>query len=500
MVGDSVIHLGRLRTAQGLARSFETGTLAQAGNFNRLTTTGALLKGSQAQDLGAMIEVYQWALAWGNSNLAAELELKIAEMIRDNAQILDQILAQVVQQRVRPKRFRPSREVAVALTMALGGGSSSTIRRKPKMQAAAILPERQWPDLWQEFTTLAEKKTPMDLQQFILHRLNLDHPLLSRYLSTRWRNNAGSEKIIQAVYGEKLKRLIPDSANHGAEVLKNALAHYCEYADVAHKLFHEGIEDIIWKFFEHILTASPDPWLRYYILKVALYLAIRDHQKQYSERLISLGRLALKDKEPLNALIGFQIIEVLDNELSHQLTREDFSQEWPKPKGLHVFGTAVERRAKGLLIDYIERSSHHIQETRVSIHDLKPTSSLADFNPENDYRLPPFQKKYELLKNLTAQYKDPITFFSHFMAERVLVVALPSGEKLVLNGHHSVAALKRGADEGLIPQGWLESIPADIYNYDLYVPQFLARQILMFGAELTWDDVVPKQLLTPPSR
>lgn len=485
MAGDITINLAPFATAQGLAEGFETGALGEADNFVQLATLEGLLEAAENEDFGSTITAYKWAVALGNRDLVARLGPEIAKLVREKEKRLNGLLATVSKTIKPPKILRPRRVVMGEAFARLDGmglslkpGPKGPLRSPAVFQPSTLSPEQKWPGQWEPLKKMVAGYPSPEIRHYIRAALGFDHPLLAKFLDYIAQDGPQSDRLIEAVASEKLSRAIQEQADPVALLsLSEVLDEDCEALHVGFELDKKGISQSIWQFFKKIVESHPDPWLRYYVLKIVFYVVVRDYSRQYEEEYTALAESALKDKESLNILVALHILEKV-GPLQNRIPEGGLN-------GQNSRGTAIQRKAQSKLLSYIFDGGETVVRTMLSIQDLKPASSPAGLNsdPERYYRA--------LLDILAQAAGDRDQVFKLFFGERKFVKAIrfSNGDHLLIQEVPRFAALKKAADQGLIPQEWLDRIPVETISYNLVIPEFFARQILTSGIDWTWEDI-----------
>lgn len=136
-----------------------------------------------------------------------------------------------------------------------------------------------------------------------------------------------------------------------------------------------------------------------------------------------------------------------------------------------------------------------------SVRNTRPLHSLADFNPDMDFRIPRLLEKSHNLHSLIAKYgldRDRVLNEFLFSMDEDGCVSTPRviqfanmKVNLLVQGHHRIAALIDFANKGLIPQSWLENLhlPSVVYRGD-DEPEHVVYYFCTAGQNKTWQDVI----------
>lgn len=478
MAGDITINLAPFTTAQGLAEGFETGALGEADNFVQLATLEGLLEAAENEDFGSMIVAYKWAVALGNRDLVAKLGPEIAKLVREKEKRLNGLLA-TIGRTIRPPKILRPRRMVMKEAFAHPNGMGLSLKPSPAPPRSQTLsPEQKWPGQWEPLKKMVAGYPAPEIRRYIRAALGFDHPLLTKFLDTIAQDGPQSDRLIEAVASEKLSRAIQEQSDPVTLLsLSEVLDEDCEALHVGFELDKKGISQSIWQFFKKTVESHPDPWLRYYVLKIVFYIVVRDFSKQYEEEYTALAESGLKDRESLNILMAIHILEK-SGAPQNRLPEGGLN-------GKNSRDTAIQRKAKSKLLSYIFDGGETVVRTMLSIKDLKPASSPAGLNsdPERYYRA--------LLDILAQAAGDRDQMFKLFFGERKFVKAIrfSNGDHLLIQEVPRFAALKKAADQGLIPQEWLDRIPVESISYNLVIPESFARQILTSGIDWTWEDI-----------
>ncbi len=148
----------------------------------------------------------------------------------------------------------------------------------------------------------------------------------------------------------------------------------------------------------------------------------------------------------------------------------------------------------------------------VDVASLHPSETLVDFVADRagGVRQPVMLRYLEILKRIVAR-KGLISpdvvikefFETSWVSTRavvpICVIQLPSGYRVIANGHHRVAALVQAVRENIIPAEWLKRIPVDmqIFPNDFPIPEVLYLQVRAPAYQMSVDDLLPSLTPTP---
>ncbi len=264
-------------------------------------------------------------------------------------------------------------------------------------------------------------------------------------------------------------------------------------------------------FLAKVVRVHRDDYMRYFALKLMMNLYASREMMLEDEHILGLLGPALSDREPLIAFTAWKFIyQRLSAELGRKIGGDSFSTEIltryiESPDfGIRRYFAHPPLTLKAMdsvikfIWEYLAK-----EKKEISIGEFTPYHSLADFYPNPDSRPPAMEDKYRILKRIVEFFgtadKDGTlaTFFGtpsygYGKEESVLVLELSGGERLLLQGHHRIAALIKAAAEGIIPASWLDKIPVTVLRYKGPMPEALIRRTLLPPNKLTWPDLFPR--------
>lgn len=270
-------------------------------------------------------------------------------------------------------------------------------------------------------------------------------------------------------------------------------------AATADALFAQGAP-LFWKTMLALIAAHPSRDMRRFA--VDMVDAIAPHITAPDRLSLTLFiTAALRDSDATVVLKAWHINHAEQVVAPHLITEDWLNWRTPESSpqfGLarYVFGTASDHFMRRETLNPIMATST-TRESRIDLRSVQPMHSLADFNPNDAQRKSVLHGKMErlhyLLKTFGTARRDEILMLFTFEEGNgnIEVLQLPSGHRLMMDGHHRSATLLRAAQDGLIPESWLQIVPATVFHYTGDMPEFLVRRLATLGATLTWEDLLP---------
>jgi len=279
-------------------------------------------------------------------------------------------------------------------------------------------------------------------------------------------------------------------------------------------------------FFTLILRKHGETYMRYFALGFLHGLLGTRYFSIPAGGGFDLFAIGLGDREPIVVMGAWIFIQGLHPEMLADIGEYMFSNEPSSEVGSSPefqIARYIERRnlvqAASMSLYMQIESASMVSDASISISSFSPIHSLADYNPDPVQRGDIVEQKYELLKQIIAESgtngtneRDDV--MRRFLTspsldgneEGIHVLVLPSGRTYLIEGHHRVAALIKAAEDGTIPQEWLDHIPVTMLVYRGNMPEALIRRVLTLGVDLTWADLFPPRSgsagaapLTPPA-
>ncbi|MDO8462366.1 MAG: hypothetical protein Q7S98_05860 [Deltaproteobacteria bacterium] len=264
-----------------------------------------------------------------------------------------------------------------------------------------------------------------------------------------------------------------------------------------------------------VLKSDPDPAMKDYIFRLLgamIRHSLLTSNGPNGEAVKDLLFTGLADPDPVVAYQSWQVLRLVSPDEANAVTETSLSSEpsaaltsspdfdlprYSRPSYAHQI--ARFRMVQSL----IETSVYSVYPVVVSLDQLTPLHSLADFHPDRERRAGILAAKIDEIRRIITEegVSDPEKVIGEFLAGAggaVTVLRLPSGKRLVIDGHHRLAALYQAAREGLIPREWLERI-GPVREETVVAgstSEAVVDRVLTHGVRLTWDDLLPP--LTPP--
>lgn len=146
-----------------------------------------------------------------------------------------------------------------------------------------------------------------------------------------------------------------------------------------------------------------------------------------------------------------------------------------------------------------------IQDAVIPLRTFRPFHNPTYYDPaENisdqarDARLERELGRLQELIRSAALHTPPEQILARFMLGYsdkthclIDVLQLPSGWRMMLDGHHRTAVLLTAVRKGIMPAEWLDHIPTSLHIYNGPLPEPYIRRILTIGVTLTWNDFLP---------
>jgi len=390
-------------------------------------------------------------------------------------------------------------------------------------------PSRIWPELWDEY--LDVRQNSKELGRFVVSRC-LDKPPFV-------------EAVFEKEFGKK-SIFIPDMAIFHESVMSILEAMFIDYAsksgiysmlferyrpwsiltDVgrSNPIYAERVlkQDLV--LFKKILAdKSVSPLLHSYVL-----MLLRAILNAYDTRECWLYDLAegseIRDVYDLvypflsvdgqfyNVFLAYEILQMIydieeadDEELSigeYPSAGVRQSMQFGLKKYFSLIGSPKhdgphDHLYNFFMWDALHGSIYESGDRAVSLRDILPIHSLADYNPNPSVR-----------KSITAGYLTKLraivegagltreSLFKAFglpssgdTVADVKVLLLGDGSSYLIQGHHRMAALIMAGLEGLIPMDWLNGVPLHVMKTAYH--HALARPLVTRGVQLAWPDLFP---------
>jgi signal transduction histidine kinase len=261
---------------------------------------------------------------------------------------------------------------------------------------------------------------------------------------------------------------------------------------------------LFWKTVLTLVTTHPSRDMR----RLAIEMVHHNITRTTPEERTHLARVvqtALRDSDATIVLQAWQLNRAT-RVIDPQQVTEDWLN-WQEPGaspafGLarYVFGSASDHAMRRSTLNPIMETSA-LRDARIDIRTVQPMHSLADYNPNDAQRKLVLGKKMErldyLLRTFGSSQRDNILMLFTFEDGNgnIEVLELPSGHRIMMDGHHRTATLLSAVRNDKIPETWLESIPVTIYKYTGDMPEPLVRRLATLGATMTWDDLLPPPIL-----
>lgn len=388
------------------------------------------------------------------------------------------------------------------------------------------LPGKKWALEWNCLLERIGAEDWKGLYDYIRDNLDVYHPLIPRLVRCLEQNHDISleqaERVLETIYYFGLVmtiKIIADVSgeSHLVECLPmNPGMGLCGPKEVAFCLNCRIVESNVGPLLR-ILSTHSDPWMRWYILRIIMFLPL--NHKEDSPHFLEVVEEGLKDSFVLNALLAWsnweRVVGKAEEAKQILLKASDFNPpliEGSPEFGIskYVYASRFEQRAIMGMLNFNTVSFDRTQA--LSIEQFRPIHSLADYHPDPKRRRPITAGKYQKIRqivdeeglNRDAFFRRFLSFAEHENEEGIWirVLELPHSSssladpRILVQGHHRVAALLLAAGDGVIPKEWLDEIPVKVYRYDGSMPEILVRRIITLGVGLTWPDLFPPGILT----
>ncbi|MBI1908834.1 MAG: hypothetical protein HYS22_01525 [Deltaproteobacteria bacterium] len=280
--------------------------------------------------------------------------------------------------------------------------------------------------------------------------------------------------------------------------------------------------DPVWNRCQDIMSRGSNPDMRYYVLALTHEIVRKDLLRQQSlgdDPVLRIVALGMKDPDPTNSYLAWKILKMLDPAAARVVGRDSFTEGVSTASGESPeFGISpyvIDNDHQNLMRSnlFIQLLSGSVPETTVvSIDEVVPIHSLADYNPDPRHRKGIVDEKYAALRRIVVEEgegADRERVIGRFFAlpdvagheQSVKVLRLPSGRQFVIDGQHRMATLIRAAREGLIPSDWLDAVgPVERTTYQGDIPEAVIEHTLTLGVDLSWKDLFPESEGSPANR
>lgn len=262
-----------------------------------------------------------------------------------------------------------------------------------------------------------------------------------------------------------------------------------------------------------------DPWTRHYAIRLLQEWSLAHPEisspehAQLRRQMVSFACRAIGDIAWTNMILGWHLLHQLE---PVEAMSDSYLAEIPMAHVLHPrnleFG--LERyvdagRTEGAFLKH-QRSLSGVPivigsqavEGTFSLHDIHPSHSLADFNPNSRCRFEAVKQKYGILLKMREQNtltRENIMrdFLLHHDPEEGPIILHWQGKHPWLKGgHHRMTALYLAAENGLIPRSWLLDLPLLTFDWSPYLPERIYYQYFSRGSRpLSWRDLLPEGYL-----
>lgn len=227
------------------------------------------------------------------------------------------------------------------------------------------------------------------------------------------------------------------------------------------------------------------------------------------------ARAQLKDPDPAEQWEAWKDLYALNPDAARAITQNDLGPPLPAIQGtggvgaFFIIESLTHSQARAEVGAW--RDKHHTdsdwQSTTVSIDSLHPSEGVMDFLPEHLHfpGLQPVMAIYsELLGEIVSRrgLNDPQAVLEEYFGQHwtrqsgvstVSAIQMPSGYRVLRNGHHRLAALVKAAREGIIPKEWLQQVPIEllVIKEDFPIPEPVFLQIYAPAHRLSMEDLLP---------
>ncbi|MDO8644007.1 MAG: hypothetical protein Q7S00_03445, partial [bacterium] len=360
----------------------------------------------------------------------------------------------------------------------------------------------------------------------IISELDPNNPVLDRFLDFLERSPNVSlrtiERFQEYIYSARFERLGHSTPHALGTGFKRDLKEDAKCLLVCEMNYAERRENILALMVETFET-SPDVRMRHYILRLARALGEITAEKKAGymdepvkrNEIISgalmLAEMGLRDSElriNLEALGILNSLRSVESRLVQRIEEEAFpgeaisSNDWDDASPLveRYFYNPSPWHSRALSIVFRDLTA--VGSSSLSIDGFRPLHSLADYNPDPDYRSNVLERKVEQIRQTAdrstvekiLQALAPLTV-PEGEEPQIRVLEIESGERILIQGHHRVAALIVAASEGLIPPEFLDQIPVELYRYTgTTFPPAWVRHFLFLG-NLQWTDLFPAGMI-----